>query len=394
MGHSSVSPSGAERFFACPGCVPAQAKIDIIEPSNPAALEGLAIHELGADCLKQDIDPYEKIGETIEVKDNYDEVVEFEVSDDFAFAVRMYRNTVLGILKEHDLNAKALQVETSFTLPEIDKDARGTTDCSFIAGDTLYVFDLKGGRGIIVSPEENKQCMYYALRPYLDAKMFISRVVIGIIQPRAKEGEFIKMWETTPKRLEDFALELKRAIDLTRVANPTFKTGSHCRFCRAQGNCPVMQDSIVEQVSLVAPGIASVFPRVTDLTPDQIGNALPSLEILKGFIDTLYGYAFSLASAGKDIPNYSLTRSKKQRRYKDEQAIIDEFEKELGDDLFGERKIRTPAQLEKILGKEGKKRVSDFVFVPEGDIKLVPTKEATDFIKRSVEEVFKDVELD
>jgi len=285
-------------------------KIDIIEPSNPAALEGIAIHELAADCLKHDIDPYEKIGETIAVKNNFKEVIEFTVTDDFAFAVRMYRNTILSILSEHGLNQKALQVEVNFKLPEVDKKAKGTYDCSFVAGDTLYVFDLKGGRGIVVSPEENKQCMYYALRPYLDAKMFIGRVVIGIIQPRAKEGEYIKMWETTPKRLEDFALELKIAIDLTRVANPTFKTGSHCRFCRAQGNCPVMQDSIVEQVSLVAPGIASVFPRVTDLTPDQIGNALPSLEILKGFIDTLYGYAFSLASAGKDIPNYSLTRSK------------------------------------------------------------------------------------
>jgi len=391
MGHSNVSPSGAERFFQCPGSVEAQAKIDIIEPSNPAALEGLAIHELAAKCLKHDIDPYECIGETIEVKDNYSEIVEFEVSDDFAFAVRMYRNTILEILSEHGLDQKALQIETSFVLPEVDSKAKGTTDCSFVAADTLYVFDLKGGRGIIVSPEENKQCMYYALRPYLDAKMFIRRVVIGIIQPRAKEGEFIKMWETTPARLEKFLLELKRAIALTRVPNPDFIQGSWCKYCRAQGNCSALQKSIVEQVQVAIPNIASVFPKITDLTAEQIGNALPSLEVLKGFIENLEGYAFTLASGGTDIPNYCLTRSKKQRRYKDEQAVVDQFGEQLGDDLYGERKVRTPAQLEKIVGKE---ELSDFVFVPEGDLKLVPTKEAQDFVKRSVEEVFKNVELD
>ena len=124
------------------------------------------------------------------------------------------------------MDQKALQIEVAFRIPEISPKAKGTTDCSFIASDTLYVFDLKGGRGIIVSPKENKQCMYYAIRPFLDARMFIKKIVIGIIQPRAKEGEFIKMWETTPERLDKFIVELKRAIALTEVKNPDFKTGS------------------------------------------------------------------------------------------------------------------------------------------------------------------------
>ena len=391
MGHSNISPSGAERFFKCPGSVSAQAAIELIEPSNPAALEGLAIHELAADCLKNDIDPYSKIGETVEVKDNYGDVVEFTVTDDFAFAVRMYRNTILNILDKHNLDQKALQVETKFELPEVDGKARGTTDCSFVASDTLYVFDLKGGRGIIVDPEENKQCMYYALRPYLDAKMFISRVVIGIIQPRAKEGDFIKMWGTTPSRLDEFQMELKRAIALTRVKEPDFHTGEWCRFCKAQGNCPVLQKSIVAQVQEAIPQIDRVFPKVTELTPEQIGKALPALEVLKGFISTLEGYALTLASKGEEIPNYSLTRGRKNRKYRDEQAVITEFGEELGDDIYGARKLRTPAQLEKLVGKD---KLEEFVFVPEGDLKLVPTKEAKDFIKRGVEDVFKDVQID
>jgi hypothetical protein len=387
--HTNISPSQAERFFNCPGSVQAQGKIDLIEPSSPAALEGTAIHELAAKCMKQDIDPYDMIGETIEVKDNFGETIEFTVNDDFAFTVRMYRNTILGILGQHGLTQKALNIEAKCKIPEIDKYAKGTVDCSFIAGSTLYVFDLKGGRGVIVSPEENKQCMYYALRPFFDARMFIDRVVIGIIQPRAKEGEYIKMWETTPERLDAFAKELKDSIAKTRVKNPEFKAGDHCRWCKAEGNCPVVMDMMVAQVQAIAPTIESAFPKVTELTPEQIGNALPALEALKGILDTLQGYALSLASKGIDIPNYALTKGRKLRRYKDEQSVIDAFGEEMGEQLY-ETKLRTPAQLEKIVGKE---RLEDYVFTPEGDLKLVPTKEAKEFISRTVEQVFKDVQL-
>lgn len=390
MGHSNISPSGAERFFNCPGSVEAQAKIEIIEPSSPAAMEGIALHELAAKCLTKDIDPYDCMGDTIEIKDNYGDIVEFEVNDDFAFAVRMYRNTILEILKQHGLTTKALQIETHFTIPEVDKRAKGTVDCSFVASDTLFVFDFKGGRGVIIDPKENKQCMYYALRPYLDAKMFIKHVVIGVIQPRAKEGEFIKMWETTPDRLGKFKTELQEAISRTRMKKPEFKPGGWCKWCKAQSVCSPMTQTIVNKIKAVVPQIDRVFPKITELTPQQIGTALPALEALKELLDNLYKYAFTLASKGEDIPNYTLTRGKKQRIYRDEQAVKDTFTPQFGKDIYTEPKLRTPAQLEKLVGKT---ELSEFVFVPEGDLKLVPTKEAKDFINRSVQAVFKDVEL-
>ena len=390
MGHSNISPSSAERFFNCPGSVQAQAKVDIVEPSIPAALEGTAIHELAAKCLQKDIDPYDCIGEMVEVKDNYGDIIEFTVTDDFAFAVRMYRNTILEILNTHNVTLKALQVETQFTIPEVDAKARGTVDCSFVVSDTLYVFDLKGGRGIIVDPTENKQCMYYALRPYLDAKMFVKHVVIGIIQPRAKSGDFIKIWETTPERLEQFMVDLKKAIALTRVKNPDFHAGYWCKFCKAQLPCPALNASILEPIKAVVPHIEHSFPTITELTAENIGKALPALEVLKGFLDNLQGYAFTLASRGEDIPNYTLIKSKKNRAYRDEDAVVDAFTDAYGDEIWSPKKLRTPAQLEKIVGKDALK---DYVVTPEGGLKLVPTKEAKEYISRSVEAVFKDVQI-
>ena len=387
--HSNLSPSQAERFFNCPGSVQAQMKIDIIEPSNPAALEGTAIHELAAKCLKENIDPFELIGDIIEVKDNYGDVIDFTITDDFAFAVRTYRNVILNILDFHKVSLNTLQIEAKFSVPEVDKLATGTTDCSFIVGTTLYVFDLKGGRGIIVDPEENKQCMYYALRPYLDAKMFIDKIIIAIIQPRAREGEFVKFWDTTPERMEQFIVELKEAVAKTKLKNPEYSAGDWCKYCKAEGNCPVLVEKTVACIENVMPKARESFPKITALTPEQIGKALPALDVIKSIIEKLEGYALSLAMKGEEIPNYTLTRGRKNRVYKDEQAVIERFEKEHGRNLF-ETKLRTPAQLEKIVGKT---ELSDYVVTPEGDIKLVPTKEAKEYVSRKVEEVFKDLVL-
>lgn len=391
MSHSNISPSQAKRFFGCPGSVQAQTKVSEKLPSHPAGLEGTAIHELAAICMTEDVNPYDLRGTMIEVKDNFGDVHEYEVNDDFAFTVDMYRNVIEGILEAHGLSPRALQIETKFNLPEIDPKARGTVDCSFVAEGTLYVIDLKSGRGIVVDPEDNKQAMYYAIRPYLDAKMFISKVKIGIIQPRAKEGDLIKFWETTPERMERFIEELKQAIARTREEDPAFVPGDYCHFCDALSVCPAQQKELVETVEEIAPQIAKSLPTVTELSPEQIGKALPALEVLEGYLKQLKRYAFVLAKDGKDIPGYSLSKSSKHRRWKDEQAVVQAFGKKYGDELWKKPKFKSPAQLEKIIGK---KELADYWMKPEGNLKLVPTKKAKEVIDRSVQEAFKDVKVD
>ncbi len=389
--HTNISPSQAERFFNCPGSVKKQAEVDIVEPSTKEQMEGTAIHELAAQCLKHHQDPYDRIGDTIDVKDNFGDIIEHTVNDSYAYTAKMYIEYVMSLLEKHNLKSVALQIETKYSVDEIDKKAKGTTDCSFLADGTLYVIDLKAGQGVLVSPEENKQCMYYALRPFFDARMFIDKIVLAVIQPRAKSGEYIKEWETTPDRLLKFADELRDSIKATRKKNPPLKSGPWCRWCKAQSICTAQLDEMAEQVKDVVP--VSNIPKITKLTPEMVGKALPALATVEQILKQLYSYALTLASRGEDIPNYSLTRTKKHRGWRDEQAVISEFESDLGDEIYT-RKLRSPAQLEKLLKKGEKARIEDFVVVPEGDLKLVPTKEAKKAISRKAEEVFKDVEIE
>ena len=387
--HSDRSPSQAHRFYAGPGSLREQAKVTEPETPSVAAMEGTAIHFLAAYCLENNIRPEKYPKRVITINQNKTSI-DFPVNEDFCYAVNVYIDTIDALLAKHSLTRKALKVESKIQLDEIDKDAKGTVDCSFIAEDTLYVIDLKGGRGVIVSPEENKQCLYYALRPYFDSKMFIDKIVLGIVQPRGKDGEQTKFWETTPERMDTFAVELQDAIRKTRDPKAPLVVGDHCKFCKAMILCPAYQKGIVAQAQRVLPRLDTVFPLITELNPKQIGEALPALYMLKELLQPLEEYAFKLMVGGTEIPGFGLSKTKPHRRWINEEAVVDEFYEQHGNQIM-DVKLKSPAQLEKVLGKEVLK---EYIEQPEGELKLVLQKDLKERIKRTVEECFKDVELE
>ena len=65
-------------------------------------------------------------------------------------------------------------------------DGYGTGDCIIIADKILYIIDLKYGRGVEVSAEDNPQMMLYALGALsiYDALYDIEQVNMTIFQPR------------------------------------------------------------------------------------------------------------------------------------------------------------------------------------------------------------------
>jgi len=391
------SPSQVERLFQCPGSALAQEKImktGYELPHSPAAVEGTAIHQLAAKCLKEKKNAHEFLGDDLSV--DYDGTqYDFVVNDDFVYAVNLYRNTILKILEENNVTEDALQVEIYESVPDIEtakaKKFGGTADCKFISGSTLHVFDLKGGRGIIVDPVKNKQCMSYAIRAVESAGMFVDKVVLWIIQPRAREGEFVKSWETTPETILSFKEELRAQIDKSKDPKAELKAGDECGFCIASATCPALQRGISTAVKPVM-NEGFKFPIVRELTPENISKALPGLMMLKEFLSQLEGYAFSMLMRGDKVPGYVLTKTNKHRVWVDEDSAVEFLSKHLGQEEFmTSPKLLTPSQVEELVGKE---LVKDYITKPEGEYKIAPEKEVTEYVKRSVEEVFKDVKLD
>ena len=110
----------------------------------------------------------------------YNEDMKQHCENYVAFVVENYEAA-----RKHTKDAKLI-VEAKLDLSELIPEAFGTGDAVIIADEELHIIDLKYGKGVRVSCENNKQMMLYALgalRAY-DYMYPLDRVKMTIFQPR------------------------------------------------------------------------------------------------------------------------------------------------------------------------------------------------------------------
>lgn len=94
-------------------------------------------------------------------------------------------------------------------------------------------------------------------------------------------------------------------------------------------------------------------------------------------------------AAGDTFPGWKLVEGRANRAWIDDASAANELERMLGDGAFT-RKLISPAQAEKALGKERKKAVEALVFKPQGKASLAPASDPRPSIAASVDD-FDDV---
>lgn len=223
--HSRLSPSGAEKWFHCPGSVREEAAYPD-EPTEWAA-EGTVFHEIVADCLDLGMEPHDFVGRVLD-----QEGFRIEVTEDMAdFAV-----SGLDFLRE--LPGEVF-VERRVHLDRWMPGESGTLDVGIVTPTWIGVYDWKYGQGVPVYPDWNKQLMLYALgfwdefaRHLTDA----TRFRLFIEQPRIPSagGE----WECTLDELLEFGEEARAAAEATKDPDaPLHASEKACQFCKHRPNC-------------------------------------------------------------------------------------------------------------------------------------------------------------
>ena len=90
------------------------------------------------------------------------------------------------------------------------------------------------------------------------------------------------------------------------------------------------------------------------------------------------------ALSGRMIPGWKLVKKKAgNRRWRDERTVVNAFESRLGDSIYSEKKLVTPAKLEKMIDKE---EVAMYCYRPEAGLELAPESD-----KRPSENVNEDI---
>ena len=423
LGHSLVGASSCERWWNCPGSNALIATLPT-PPNTKYAAEGTVAHALCEDVLRNKVhfdarwNATAKIGEIYE-EDDY----QFEVTEEMAEAANLYVNTILADAKriecnlrksvqlsgnnkeawkhwdvptQERINQRWVNIEQSFTLDDVDSEARGTNDASiYVPGETLIVYDFKYGKGVPVEAIENKQMLYYAIGAAGDKLMEFKSIELVIVQPRAEHPQGpVRRWVTTPQYVNAFKQELAKRIKATRTSDKT-ETGKWCRFCNAKMICPATRTKVNEiaKIDFQEPAKPNTLRTPDQLTPLELKTLLDNADLIENYIKDVREYAFNLLNRGGTVEGYKLVKGgKAHRKWENEELAASMLELEFGEDEIYKTSLKSPAQIEK-LGNSAKEVVELYAVRPDSKLVLAKDEDVRERQNQKALADFDDIDL-
>jgi len=326
--HSTVvGGSTASRVVNCPGSVALVQRMPP-QPSSSYADVGTLLHGCMADLLNNvSLKPEHLLGRTYK-----DVAVTQEMIDEKIIPA-------LQALNEIDPDeTMELEVEQTVSFGALIPDAFGSADVVGRRGRTAVVLDWKFGDGVPVPAEGNLQLLFYAAAaartPGLEwVFKGVEKLELVIVQP-----PYIRRWVTDMDTLENFELNLVRAVRLAERPDAPLEVGGHCRWCAAKPICPKMTGEI-DRV---------VHQKLEALSPDQVSQALLLADKLEEFIAAARKMALDRLEKDMPVPGYKLVPKQARRQWVDEakaRAVLGE------DFVVTKTELLSPAQAEKVLKK-------------------------------------------
>jgi hypothetical protein len=379
--HARFAPSSAHRWVNCPGSVSLAEQFP--NKSSPAADEGTAAHEIAERCLNKgwDVADHYTTDNAVEVRPG----VLVPVTEDMIEGVQLYLDYVRGIFDQCDEFAIEARLDMSHIHPEFF----GTGDAIGYdaATETLHVMDFKFGRKA-VDPFENWQAIAYAIgaaRKYHNRP--VTAVVVHIVQPRVSSvpakwfmGDTLTAYET----------DLRKAVKSAGMPSPMFHAGDWCEYCPAAAVCPTLKDR----------AIAVARDEFGNLKKDRstiaLADALSEIDILESWCKQVRATALDMATAGATIPGFKLVQRRAVRKWTSpenvEAHLVGSFS--LAKDEIYERKLRSPAQIEKLLGKYDRTVMADLITKVSSGITLAPDSDKRPAISPDAAQEFSKVEIE
>lgn len=371
--HSSLGASGAYRWMPCPASI----RLSQGKPDNEteAAALGTAVHEIGEKCLRAIVegknhgrDAEDYMGDEIKVG-----AFTFVVNDDMVHGAQMYVDTVMAEWG----GVGQLFIETKFSLEHVHPGMFGTGDACVYNPETkkLTVIDYKNGRHV-VEVEDNPQLKYYGIGALQEiGDLPVETIELVVVQPNASHADGpVRRWATDPLTLIDFMADLKDAAIRTEDPAQQPVAGDWCGYCRAAPDCPALQAA-----AIAAARLEFQEEGVYEMSSTSIAEILARAGLVEHWIKAVKQEAFRRADAlGEEIPGHKLVAKRATRKWLEHlmpEDIALEMAMRFGiddADTVYNRKIKSPAQMEKGLTRDQKAELKELYESRSSGNKLVP----------------------
>ena len=340
--HAKCSASGSHRWLNCTMAPSYEAQFPDSDP-GVYAKEGTLAHKICELTVKYD--------SGVITKRQYSSRIN-KCRKDPLFQEEMIRTAEIygDYIREKVLSFSAKpyqQQEVRVDFSDYAPDGFGTSDCLIIGGNTLIVVDYKHGKGVPVSAENNSQMRLYALGALKQYGVFydVRTVTMAIVQPRITETaseEIIPVEELLAwgEKIKPIAQKAATGI------GAEFKEGSWCRFCKGRAVCRARSENMTALEDFKDLSIGQ-------LTDQEIGDLLFRGERLISWYNDLKDYALESILEGKDIPGWKAVAGRSVRVFDDTDAAFVDIQKAGYEEaMLYERKPKTLAELEKMIGKK------------------------------------------
>lgn len=366
MAHALLSPSSASRWIACTPS--ARFEQQFPDSTSVFAEEGTLAHSLGELLIRNKLGEikkasYKKLLEQIKSNELYEEAM-FEYCDEYA-------TFVMERFAEAQTRSKHAQIhlEIKLDLTKWVPNGFGTSDVIIVADDFMETIDLKYGKGVPVSVEENKQQMLYALGA-IEAYEFlfdIHTVRMTVFQPRISNTA---SWETNITGLKLWAEdELTTRANMAHNGEGEFVPGPHCGFCKGKAVCKALASFNLQLAK-------HEFADPNKLSDDDISDIMQKTKMFVNWIDAVNDYALDQAiNHGKKWPGYKVVEGRSNRKYTDAEKIAEILlSKGFNADTIYNKKLLSITDMESELGKKiFTDLVGEYVIKPQGKPTLAPS---------------------
>ena len=350
--HYAWGASAAKQWRGCQGSVAyiAQCKAAGMIPAKvdtAYSLEGTEAHDWADRCLKGDI-------------------VRSEIPESFLEHLGGYLDYADELAEQMHGGAT---VYTEQRVPlYYNKTVHGTIDFAVVGDKGINILDLKYGVGEKVSAEGNDQLAIYAISlvELLQSQGHkfnkTTPVTMAIYQPRHHSFDgTAEVWTTTLGELmTNIAERIFDSYKLSKAADASMLTPSYdaCRFCDARRVCATrvgaMFDGLPDEINPLKGEIdKEQFAKVEITDAVRVRIAMKSKEISK-FFDELNENTLELIEAGQSIAGLkTIDGGKGNRKWSSESEVDKLLRKIPAAEKYAPKKLLSPAQIEKVLKKNG-----------------------------------------